>query len=66
MGGGGCELQEGEGVGGEGWLVGGGGSGRRRSLATGVVEGGGGPYGPGLPGLGATLATGGHRRVGRG
>jgi len=37
-----------------------------RSPAAGLVEGGGGPYGPGLPGLGAALATGGLRRVGRG
>ena len=50
-------------MGGEGWLVG-----ERlpaRSPAAGVVEGGGGPYGPGLPGLGAALATGGLRRVRR-
>ena len=41
MGGGGCELREGEGVAGEGWLMGG----ERppaRSPAAGVVEGGGG------------------------
>ena len=47
MGGGGCELQEGEGVGGEGWLVGGaaageiaggrGGGERRRTLWSGVA-----------------------------